>query len=104
MQIYSFACDFQLPQESSYGSKNLGSTGGSGIDAISSITTSRGGPPVSPLKGEALIDQSYNNKSDSVATNNTSQSGLSSESDRSTPLGLGLGGLQPKVMFQTLIL
>ena len=104
LQINSFARDFQVLQESSYESKNLGSTGGSGIDSITSVTTSIGRLPVCQRGSEVSNDKLCKNKSDSVATNHTSQSGQSSESDRSTPLGLGLGDLQPKVIFQTLIL
>lgn len=97
LHIYSFASHFQLSEEISDESNNLGERGGLGIDVNSSTTTSRGGLPVYQQGGQISNDKSYENNSDSAATDHTPQSGKGGEGDKPVPLGL-LGGLQPKVI------
>lgn len=82
----------ELPQESS-GDPSLVRTEGLGIDTGSSVTTSQ---------GEISNDGPDDNNLDSVATSHFAQLGQKSDSNKPTPLGLGLGGLQTKRRSKTI--
>lgn len=76
----------EVPQESS-GDTKFCPSGGSRMDSNSSATTT---------KVEGSNDRSHENYPDSITTTHTGQSSQRSDRDRPTPLGLGIGGLQPK--------